>query len=126
MSQRGTWESSGGPTMPPHHGQARSSPGRAQAWCGTPWPSTYSLPLSLSSSHPKNTSHFSQTRVIAALLPNFDLFAQPLISAEIWSNCSPVCDSSVHPNRILFSEVFLEYFAAVGDMLSELACLIYA
>ena len=56
-------------------------------------------------------------------LANFDLLAQPTFSAEIWGNCSPVCDSSNDPSRILFSGVFLEYFGAVGDRLFELACL---
>ena len=53
----------------------------------------------------------------------FDLFAQPRFLSEIWHVCSPVCDSSDYPNRILFGWVYLEYFAAVGDILSELACL---
>ena len=83
------------------------------------------LSLSLPLTREKLSSS-SKHEFLLLLLPNFDLFAQPLISAEIWSNCSLVCDSSVHPNRILFSKVFLEYFAAVGDMSSELACLYYA
>ena len=53
----------------------------------------------------------------------FDLLAQPILSAEIWGICSPVCDSSDDPSRILFSGVFLEYFGAVGDRFCELACL---
>ena len=57
---------------------------------------------------------------------DFDLLAQPTFVAEIWSICSSVCDSSIHPSGILFSGVFLEYFAAVGDRLSEFACLFYA
>ena len=59
------------------------------------------------------------------LLAIFDLLAQPIISAEIWSICSPVCDSSVYPSRIVFSGLFLEYFTDVGDMLSEIACVYY-
>ena len=57
------------------------------------------------------------------LLEIFDLLAQPIISAEIWIICSPVCDSSVYPIKILNGFVYLEYFAAVGDLFSELACL---
>jgi hypothetical protein len=53
----------------------------------------------------------------------FDLLAQPIIVAEIWSICSPVCDSSACPSRILFSEVFLEYFSSIGDRWNEFACL---
>ena len=56
----------------------------------------------------------------------FDLLAQPIFASEIWSICSPVCDSSVYPSGILFSGVFLEYFAATGDRLSEFAYLFYA
>ena len=56
----------------------------------------------------------------------FDLLAQPTFAAQIWSVCSSVCDSSIHPSRILFSGLYLEYFAAVGDRLSEFACLFYA
>ena len=55
----------------------------------------------------------------------FDLLAQPIFAAEIWSICSPVCDSSIYPSGILFNGVFLEYFAAIGDMLSEFSCLFY-
>jgi hypothetical protein len=32
MGQRGTWETLGGPTMPPHHMVARPGLGRAVAW----------------------------------------------------------------------------------------------
>ena len=32
---------------------------------------------------------------------------------------------SIYPSGILFSGVFLEYFAAIGDRLSEFACLFY-
>jgi hypothetical protein len=54
-----------------------------------------------------------------------DLFAQPRFLFEIWHICSPVCDSSDYPSRILIGEVYLEYFADVDDMLSELARLYY-
>ena len=48
ISQRGTWESSRGPNMPPHLGQARPNPGHGQAWCGAPSPPLTPLSLSLS------------------------------------------------------------------------------
>ena len=57
---------------------------------------------------------------------DFDLLAQPIFAAEIWSGCSSVCDSSIYPSGILFSGVFLEYFAAISDRLSEFSCLFYA
>ena len=56
---------------------------------------------------------------------DFALLAQPIFAAEIWSICSSVCDSFIHPSGILFSGLFLEYFAAIGDRLSEFACLFY-
>ena len=82
--------------------------------------------LSFSFSLPKNTILLFELQFLLLLLAIFDLLAQPIISAEIWSICSSVSDSSDCPSRILFSGVFLEYFTAVGDMLSELACLYYA
>ena len=57
------------------------------------------------------------------LLEIFDLLAQPIISAEIWIICSLVCDSSVCPIKNLNGLVYLEYFAAVGNLFSVLACL---
>jgi hypothetical protein len=53
------------------------------------------------------------------LLKIFDLLAQPIFAAEIWSICSPVCDSFDCPSRILFGGVFLEYFSTIGDRLNE-------
>jgi hypothetical protein len=53
----------------------------------------------------------------------FDLLAQPIIVAEIWSIYSPVCDSFDCPSRILFSGVFLEYFRSIGCRWNEFACL---
>ncbi len=82
-------------------------------------PLSFSLPTKLIS--------IVQTRVPAALeLEFFDLLAQPISVAETLLVYSPVCDSFDYPSRILFSVVFLEYFAAVCCWLSELACLFYA
>jgi hypothetical protein len=53
-----------------------------------------------------------------------DLLAQPIISAEIWITCSPVCDSFAYPSRNSFGEVFLEYFSIIGDRINEYACLL--
>ena len=55
----------------------------------------------------------------------FDLLVQPIISAQIWRISSPVCDSSPHPIKILNGLVYIEYFAAIDDLLYELECLIY-
>jgi hypothetical protein len=75
---------------------------------------------------PKNNDTLSSNSCSSCASPGFfDLLAQPNISAEIWIICSPVCDSSTCPNRISFSEVFLEYFSIVGDSINEYACLFY-
>ena len=111
--------------MPPHHMVARQAPGRAVAWRRP------NLALHLLSHLPH--LHLSRPNTISLLklvfllfLPAiFDLLAQPIFAAEIWGICSPVCDSSVYPIGILFSEVFLEYFSTVGDRLSQFACLFY-
>ena len=88
--------------------------GHAPMWCGSHLsPQEVSLPP-LSSSLPAKLDQKAQTRVLAVLeLKFFDLLAQPISVAETWLNCSPVCDSSVYPSRILFGVVFLEYFTAV-------------
>ena len=71
------------------------------------------LPLSLS--HSRKHFPIAQTRVLLLSAGIFDLFVQPIILAENWSNSSPVCDSFTPPTRILNDFVYLEYFAAVGD-----------
>ena len=71
----------------------------------------------------RNTSTLLKPEFLLFFLAIFDLLVQPTFSAEIWGNCSLVCDSSDDPSRILFSGVFLAYFVAVGDRFSELACL---
>ena len=77
-------------------------PGRAQAWCGVPLALHFLLFLSFSFSLPKNTIPLLALEFLLFLLAIFDLLAQPIVSAEIWSICSPVCDSSDCPSRILF------------------------
>ena len=88
--------------------------GRAPLWCGSPMaPQEVSLPP-LSFILPAKLDQKLCSRVLAVLEHGiFDLFAQPISVAETWLNCSPVCDSSVYPSRILFGVVFLEYFTAV-------------
>jgi hypothetical protein len=51
----------GGPTMPPHHLVARARPGRAWAWCGAPWPSTYSSTCHSTLSPEKTPHNFSDS-----------------------------------------------------------------
>ena len=76
-------------------------------------PQEVSLPP-LSFFFPAKLDQKSFSRILAVLeLEFFDLFAQPILVAKTWLVCSPVCDSSVYPSRILFGVVFLEYFAAI-------------
>jgi hypothetical protein len=120
-----TWDTLGGPTMPPHHMVVRSKLGRAVALCGPPGPPLILPPaISLSLSR-KNTTPLLKPMFLLSLLVIFDLLAQPIFAAEIWSICSPVCDSFDCPSRILFSGVFLEYFSTIGDRWNEFACLFY-
>ena len=113
----------GHPRVAPHR-PARPARGGAPPCCVGP-----SLPhLFISSSHSLLYSEKTRTSFLslAFLLKSsrfLDLFAQPRFMSEIWHICSPVCDSSDYPSRILFGWVYLEYFAAVGNMFSELACL---
>ena len=107
------------------HGAVEGRPRPALVW-GPPGPPLTHLsptPFSLTTIH----TTIAQTRVLAALeLEFFDLLAQPISVAETLLVYSQVCDSFDYPSRILFSVVFLEYFAAVCCWLSELACLFYA
>ena len=126
MRQRGTWGCPEGPTMPPHHVLARGTPWPRQGQVWGPLALHYLLFLSFSFSLPKNTIPLFEHEFLLLLLAIFDLLAQPIIPAEIWSICSSVRDSSIHPSGILFGGLYLEYFAVVGDRLSEVACLFYA
>ena len=97
----------------------------AMVWA-TPGP-----PLTLSPatffSLPSKLQFIAKNRVLVVLaLDFFDLLAQPIFVAEIWSICSPVCDSTACPSRFVFSGLFLEYFAAVGDRLCDLVSLFNA
>ena len=100
----------------PHGGAASLGWRHALVWA-TPGP-----PLTLSPatffSLPSKLQFIAQNCVLSVLaLDFFDLLAQPIFLAEIWSNCSLVCDSSPCPSRFVFSGLYVEYFAAVGDWL---------
>ena len=126
MWQRGTWDDLGGPTMPAHHMVERpqAKPRRGKVWAPLALHLLLHLPLH-SLSRP-NTPPLFKLVFLLFFLVIFDLLAQPIFAAKIWGICSPVCDSSDDPSRILFGEVFLEYFDTVGDRLCELTCLFYA
>ena len=126
MGQRGTWGNPGRPTMPPHHVVARPGLGARHGMAWGPWPLHLLLHIPIHSLSRPNTPPLLKLVFLLFLLAIFDLLAQPIFAAEIWGICSPVCDSSDYPSRILFSGVFLEYFGTVGDRLCELTCLFYA
>jgi hypothetical protein len=67
LGQRGTWETPGGPTMPPHHMVARPGLGHAVGPPGPPLTSPPATSLSL----PKYLHSLAQTRVPAVLAHDF-------------------------------------------------------
>jgi hypothetical protein len=111
MGQRGTWHTSGGPTMPSH--QMVVWPSLAAPWHGEgpPGPPLTSPPSLHSLSRNISTPQLKPVFLLF-FLAIFNLLAQPIFVAEIWSICSPVCDSFDCPIRILFSGVFLDYFSS--------------
>jgi hypothetical protein len=111
--------------MLPHPRGVRPKPGRAMAWWGGPL--ALHLPLHFHFTlSPKISQHpCSNPSSCCSSSWFFDLLAQPIFGAEIWSICSPVCDSSNCPSRILFGGVFLEYFSTIGGRINEFACLFY-
>ena len=87
--------------------------GRAPMWRGSHLAlQEVSLPP-LSSSLPAKLDQKTQTRVLAVLELRFFDLALSISVAGTWLVCSPVCDSSMYPSRILFGVVFLEYYATV-------------
>jgi hypothetical protein len=107
----------------PHGGAARARPNRGMVW----GPLALHLPLH-PPLHSRSRNIFtSQLKPVFLLffLAIFDLLAQPIFYAKIWSICSLVCDSFDCPSKILFSGVFLEYFSSIDDRLNEFACFFY-
>ena len=93
-----------------------ASPGwhHALVWA-TPGPPLLLSPATFFSL-PSKLQFIAQNRVLSVLaLDFFDLLAQPIFLADIWSICSLVCDSSPCPSRFVFSGLYIEYFAVVGD-----------
>ena len=107
MRQKETWGDPGRPPGRPYTGQARGIPGpRPGVVWGPPGPLLPPLPLTHFSLL-KNIEFLLKLAFQLVVLAIFDLFAQPIISAKIWSIYSLVCDSFNYPSRILFSGVFL-------------------
>ena len=104
--QRGPTMWAGDPWPRPGPGRAWVSPGAHQA----PHMVSFLPILSLSRLF---TPPLPKPVFLLFLLEIFDLLAQPIFSAEIWIICSPVCDSSVCPIKILNGVVYLEYYAGV-------------
>jgi hypothetical protein len=94
--------------MPPHHMvvRAKARPCHGMVWA----PLALHLPLyqPLHSLYQKISTPLLKPVFLLFLLAIFDLLAQPIFAAEIWSICSPVSDSFDCPSRILFNGVFLE------------------
>jgi hypothetical protein len=98
IGQRDTWDTPGGPTMPPHHMVARPGPGRDVVWCGAPWPSTdlstnhFTLSPKISSLHSSNPcscysccscSRFSISLLNPSLLLRFGAFVLRYVTPSI-------------------------------------------
>ena len=79
--------------------------------------------LSLSRKTPEN---FLKLVFLMFLPVIFDLLIQPISSADFLRDCSLVCASSTCPIRFVIGSLYLEYFAAIGNRLFEIACLFYA
>ena len=105
--QNATWEclglTSGAPQGCTPCAGAASKGGAPPCGEGPTWPSTHSSTYHSTLFDGKTHHHCSNPSFLLFLLEIFDLLAQPIFAAEIWSICSPVCDSSDYPNRILFS-----------------------
>jgi hypothetical protein len=113
--------------LPRHHTHRGRGPALAAPTCcegAPPGPSLISSSPASSLSRDISTPSSNPCSCCSSLR-FFDLLTQPIISAEIWSNCSPVCDSSACPSRISFGKVFLEYFSIVGGRINKYACLFY-
>jgi hypothetical protein len=67
-----------------------------------PGPSLISSSPALSLSQ-KTPPHLLKPEFLLFLPRFLDLLAQPIVSAKIWSICSPVCDSSTCPSRISYA-----------------------
>jgi hypothetical protein len=110
MGQRGTWETSGGPTTPPHNQGAQPSPGRAHVLCGgAPWPLTY-LFLPSSFSLPKNNDTPAQTHVLAALHLDFLIF---LLSPSLLLRFGVFVLRYVIPPIVQVEFCLVEYFLSI-------------
>ena len=128
--QNATWEclglTSGAPQGCTPCAGAASKGGAPPCGEGPSWPHSV-IPSTHSTLSPEKTRTSLFSLAFSPESSGFlDLLAQLRFLSEIWHICSPVCDSSAHPSRILFGGVYLEYFAILGDRLCELACLIYA
>jgi hypothetical protein len=110
MGQRGTWDDPGDP--PCDHTTWWRGPSLAAPWHGVgPLALHLFFYLPFLSLSQKNSNPLLKHMFLLFLLSIFYLLARPIFATEIWSICSPVCDSSDCPSRILFNGVFLEYFS---------------
>jgi hypothetical protein len=96
MGQRGTWETSGGPTMPPHYQGAR-------------WPLTYLFILTFFS-FPKYLNTPAQTRVLAALHRDFSI---SLLSPSLLLRFGAFVLQYVTPSIVQVEFCLVEYFLSI-------------
>jgi hypothetical protein len=96
---------------PPCHPTTRGrGPSLVAPWHGEGGPLALHLPLHFHFTlSPKISQHpYSNPSSCCSSSQFFDLLAQPIFGAEIWGNCSPVCDSSDCPSICL-----VEYFLSI-------------
>ena len=84
-------------------------------WATPGPPLTLSLPTALSL--PRKHQFIAQNRVLDVLVHDFSIsLLSPSLLLNL-ENFSLVCDSSACPSRFVFSGLYFEYFAVVGDRL---------
>src|SRR4051812_29727672 len=102
MRQEETWGNLGRHLGRPYNVQARGIPGPRLGVVWAPLAPLFLLFHSFLSLSRKNMNTSLALAFSLFLLAIFDLLYQPIISTEISSDCSVVCDSSDYPSRIFF------------------------
>jgi hypothetical protein len=109
IRQRGTWEISGGPTMPPDHQGAGSSLATPTYGEGGPWPLTYLFILT-SFSLPKYLNTLAQTRVLVVLHCDFSI---SLLSPSLLLRFGAFVLRYVTPPIVQVEFCLVEYFLSI-------------
>jgi hypothetical protein len=109
MGRRGTWETSGGPTTPPHHQGRGPSLAAPTYGKGGPWPLTY-LFIPSSFSLPKNHDSPAQTRILATLHLDFSI---SLLSPSLLLRFGAFVLRYVTPSIVQVEFCLVEYFLSI-------------